>query len=152
MFEVQNSLNVGESICQNVMLMFKQPKHNFYLTFTLPPLTFKCILSAILAKRYLISLWCNPNKCINDKIFLQIFLHYRLISNYRSQCLQIWMSFWGISITPKQTVAIMKRLKAVLAVENWVGTACVLETASRRVSIGGELRGLINEAVWWLQY
>lgn len=45
-----------------------------------------------------------------------------------------------------------KRLKAALARENWVGTACVLETVSRRVSIGGELRGLINEAAWRLRY
>lgn len=47
---------------------------------------------------------------------------------------------------------IKKRLKAVLAIENWVGTACVLEKASRRVSIGGELQGLINEDAWRLQY
>lgn len=33
------------------------------------------------------------------------------------------------SDTPKQTVPLKKRLKAVLAVENWVGTACVLEIA-----------------------
>lgn len=60
--------------------------------------------------------------------------------------------FGGSSIKPKQTVSLMKQLKTVLAIENWVGTACVLETASRSVSIGGELRGLINEAVWRLQY
>lgn len=42
----------------------------------------------------------------------------------------------------KETVPLKKQWNSVLATEkNWVGTACVLETASRRVSIGARAPG-----------
>lgn len=48
--------------------------------------------------------------------------------------------------------AALKQVKAALTSEKWVGTDCVFQAASRRVSIEGELRGLINEVAWLLRY
>lgn len=49
-------------------------------------------------------------------------------------------------VKPRLNVPLETPLTAVVAVGGWVGTACVLETASRRAGIGGKLRGLMNEA------
>lgn len=60
-FELQNSLNVGDIVCQNCLLMFKQPKNNFYLAFTVPSPTFKCIFFCNIGK----NTW-NPSSAFDE--------------------------------------------------------------------------------------
>lgn len=61
-----------------------------------------------------------------------MFFQHRLIQSTELVLVDLDDFFRGSSITSKQTEPLKKQLKAVLATENWVGTACVLETATRR--------------------